>query len=190
MPRAVTHRSAADLVAAGLAPPRRSAELERVAARYAVALTPETGRAHRPRRPARSHCASVRSGCGRARPAGRQVGRPDRRRCAQPDRRHRAPLSRPRAAQARLCLCGLLPVLLSARNGGARPPARAFGAALAAALAYIRDHPEIWEVILTGGDPLILSARRLRARDGGAGCGSITSRWCVSIPACRSRLPP
>jgi lysine 2,3-aminomutase len=37
------------------------------------------------------------------------------------------------------------------------------GAALAAALAYIRDHREIWEVILTGGDPLILSARRLGA---------------------------
>lgn len=31
------------------------------------------------------------------------------------------------------------------------------------ALAYIRDHPEIWEVILTGGDPFILSPRRLRA---------------------------
>jgi lysine 2,3-aminomutase len=31
------------------------------------------------------------------------------------------------------------------------------------ALNYIRTHPEIWEVILTGGDPLILSARRLRA---------------------------
>ena len=30
------------------------------------------------------------------------------------------------------------------------------------ALDYIRDHPEIWEVILTGGDPLMLSARRLR----------------------------
>lgn len=29
------------------------------------------------------------------------------------------------------------------------------------ALAYIRDHPEIWEVILTGGDPLILSPRRV-----------------------------
>ena len=29
------------------------------------------------------------------------------------------------------------------------------------ALAYIDSHPEIWEVILTGGDPLILSARRL-----------------------------
>jgi lysine 2,3-aminomutase len=32
---------------------------------------------------------------------------------------------------------------------------------LAAALAYIGDHPEIWEVILTGGDPLVLSPRRL-----------------------------
>src|SRR5262249_22233783 len=33
---------------------------------------------------------------------------------------------------------------------------------LAAALDYIAAHPEIWEVILTGGDPLILSPRRLR----------------------------
>jgi lysine 2,3-aminomutase len=30
------------------------------------------------------------------------------------------------------------------------------------ALAYIAAHPEVWEVILTGGDPLVLSARRLR----------------------------
>ena len=29
-----------------------------------------------------------------------------------------------------------------------------------AALAYIAAHPEIWEVILTGGDPFILSPRR------------------------------
>ena len=35
-------------------------------------------------------------------------------------------------------------------------------AALDAALDYIRGHREIWEVILTGGDPLILSPRRLR----------------------------
>ena len=32
---------------------------------------------------------------------------------------------------------------------------------LAAALEYIREHEEIWEVILSGGDPLILSPRRL-----------------------------
>ena len=35
--------------------------------------------------------------------------------------------------------------------------------ALERALHYIRTHPEIWEVILTGGDPLILSPRRLRS---------------------------
>ncbi len=34
--------------------------------------------------------------------------------------------------------------------------------ALAGALDYIRAHKEIWEVILTGGDPLVLSPRRLR----------------------------
>jgi lysine 2,3-aminomutase len=33
--------------------------------------------------------------------------------------------------------------------------------ALGAALDYIRSHPQIWEVILTGGDPLVLSPRRL-----------------------------
>jgi lysine 2,3-aminomutase len=33
--------------------------------------------------------------------------------------------------------------------------------ALAHAFDYIRAHPEIWEVILSGGDPLILSPRRL-----------------------------
>jgi lysine 2,3-aminomutase len=34
--------------------------------------------------------------------------------------------------------------------------------ALEAALDYIRNDPQIWEVILTGGDPLVLSPRRLR----------------------------
>jgi len=35
--------------------------------------------------------------------------------------------------------------------------------ALSRALDYIRTHEKIWEVILTGGDPLVLSPRRLRA---------------------------
>jgi lysine 2,3-aminomutase len=34
-------------------------------------------------------------------------------------------------------------------------------AELDAAIAYIAGRPEIWEVILTGGDPLVLSPRRL-----------------------------
>jgi lysine 2,3-aminomutase len=33
----------------------------------------------------------------------------------------------------------------------------------AAAYRYIGQHPEIWEVILTGGDPMVLPASRLRA---------------------------
>jgi len=36
-------------------------------------------------------------------------------------------------------------------------------AELAAAYAWLRAHPEVREVILTGGDPLMLSPRRLRA---------------------------
>jgi lysine 2,3-aminomutase len=35
-------------------------------------------------------------------------------------------------------------------------------AALAAALDYIAGHPQIWEVILSGGDPFVLSARRIK----------------------------
>ncbi|WP_106796995.1 lysine-2,3-aminomutase-like protein [Rhizobium sp. H4] len=35
-------------------------------------------------------------------------------------------------------------------------------AAMQKAFDYIAGHQEIWEVILTGGDPLVLSARRLR----------------------------
>lgn len=34
---------------------------------------------------------------------------------------------------------------------------------LDAAFNYIADHSEIWEVILTGGDPLVLSPRKLRS---------------------------
>ncbi|MGE0829132.1 MAG: lysine-2,3-aminomutase-like protein [Hyphomonadaceae bacterium] len=34
--------------------------------------------------------------------------------------------------------------------------------ALARALDYIRQHTEIWEVVLTGGDPFLLSPRRVR----------------------------
>ena len=36
------------------------------------------------------------------------------------------------------------------------------GAELDEALAYIAAHSEIWEVILTGGDPFLISARRAR----------------------------
>ena len=57
--------------------------------------------------------------------------------------------------------------------------------ALDAALAYIAEHPEVWEVIVSGGDPLVASPRRIRGADGPALAGSTTSRSCASTPACR-----
>ena len=42
-------------------------------------------------------------------------------------------------------------------------------AELDVALDYIRTHRDIWEVILTGGDPLVLSPRRLAAIVGALG---------------------
>jgi lysine 2,3-aminomutase len=56
---------------------------------------------------------------------------------------------------------------------------------LAAAIAYVRAHPEIWEVIVTGGDPLILSPRRIaevtQALDGIAHVKVV--RWHSRVPA-------
>jgi lysine 2,3-aminomutase len=56
---------------------------------------------------------------------------------------------------------------------------------LATALDYIRDHPEVWEVILTGGDPLILSPRRVAELT--AALGEIAHvkvlRWHTRVPA-------
>ena len=52
------------------------------------------------------------------------------------------------------------------------------------ALAYIAAHPEIWEVILTGGDPFILNARRaaeVSARLAAIGHVKIV-RWHTRVP--------
>jgi lysine 2,3-aminomutase len=55
---------------------------------------------------------------------------------------------------------------------------------LADALAYIRSRPEIWEVILTGGDPFILSPRRIRQiTDALAQTGHVKIvRWHSRVP--------
>jgi lysine 2,3-aminomutase len=58
------------------------------------------------------------------------------------------------------------------------------GAALERALAYIARTPAIWEVILTGGDPFVLSARR--AKDITARLAAIDHvkiiRWHTRVP--------
>lgn len=58
------------------------------------------------------------------------------------------------------------------------------GDKLDAALAYLAEHKEIWEVIMTGGDPLILSARRVRevARRLAAIPHIKVARWHTRVP--------
>ncbi len=56
---------------------------------------------------------------------------------------------------------------------------------LASALDYIRVHPQVWEVILTGGDPLVLSPRRVAEVT--AALGEIAHvkilRWHSRVPS-------
>ena len=56
--------------------------------------------------------------------------------------------------------------------------------ALAGALAYIAAHPEIWEVILTGGDPFVLSPRRVEriSRALAANDHVKVVRWHTRVP--------
>jgi lysine 2,3-aminomutase len=66
--------------------------------------------------------------------------------------------------------------------GGPQPLS---GAALDAALGYIAGVPGIWEVILTGGDPFMLSPRRIAEVT--SGLAAITHvkvlRWHTRVPA-------
>jgi lysine 2,3-aminomutase len=159
--REKTLRSAGDLVGAGLADGAHLAELQRVASRYAVAITPALADLINPADP---HD-----------PIARQFV-PDARELVQ----HEAENADPIGDGAFSPVEGLVHrypdrVLLKIVNACAvycrfcfrremvGPGRGALSRqALAAALAYIRATPQIWEVILTGGDPLILSPRRLK----------------------------
>ena len=142
-----TLRSAAALADAGLVARDALPELERVAARYAVSLTPALrdliDPAELDARPEES-----------ADPIGDDAHSPVE------GIVHRYP------DRVLLKLVHVCPVYcrFCFRREMVGPTRRRTlsRAVLDAALDYVRVHPEIWEVILTGGDPLILSPRRLR----------------------------
>jgi lysine 2,3-aminomutase len=146
-----TLRSPEDLIEAGLAPQSALPDLERVAARYAIAVTPQIAAlidASDPNDPI------ARQFVPRADPIGDEAHSP------VPGIVHRYP-DRVLLKAVQVC-----PVYcrfcfrresVGPQHGGALAPD-----VLEGALAYIAAHPEIWEVILTGGDPLVLSPRRLR----------------------------
>jgi lysine 2,3-aminomutase len=153
-----TLRNIADLTRARLVPPGRSAELEAVAARYAVAITPPMAELSRT-------CEAV----------ARQFV-PD---AAELDQRPEERAD-PIGDEAHSPVEGIIHryadrVLLKANHAcavycrfcfrremvgpqGLRPLSPD---ALDAAFAYVAARPAIWELIVTGGDPFILSPRRI-----------------------------
>jgi lysine 2,3-aminomutase len=184
MPRARTYRSAADLVEAGLAPPEALDTLERVAARYAVSLTPDLGELIAP---ADWHDPIARQFIPDPAELDRQDGESgdpigDDANSPIEGIVHRYP-DRVLLKLAYVCAVYCRFCFRREMVGPGRRRALS-GAALEAALAYIRDHKEIWEVILTGGDPLILSARRL-----GEVMGALALVDHVKVVRIHTRLP-
>jgi len=157
-----TLRDPAELVDAALAPARRLAELEQVAARYAVAITPAIADLIDPADPgdplARQFVPDARELEERPEEASDPIG--DLAHSPVEGVVHRYPdrvllkLTHVCATYCRFCF---------RRETVGRPgQAMLSPGALATALTYIAARAEIWEVILSGGDPLVLSERRLR----------------------------
>lgn len=154
-------RQPAQFVDAGLAGPDRQAALEAVAARYAVAITPAMAELIDPADPAdplaRQFVPDVAelstSPEERADPIGDEAHSPVEGIVHRYPDRALLKLSHVCAVYCRYCFRR---EQVGPQKGRALSPG-----ALDAALAYIAAHPDIWEVILTGGDPLVLSARRL-----------------------------
>jgi lysine 2,3-aminomutase len=178
-----TIRSVAGLVAAGLIPEAQRDELEAVAARYAVAVTPAM--------------AGLIDPADAADPIARQF-LPDRRESDEaPGERadpigdaahspvkgivHRYP---DRVLLKPLHTCPVYCRFCFRREMVGPGGESLTDAELEAALAYVRGDPRIWEVIVTGGDPLMLSPRR--ARRLAAAVGAIPHvrvlRWHSRVP--------
>lgn len=156
-----TLRGADDLVAAGLAAPQARDALDEVAQRYAVALTPALAAAIDRADPAdpiaRQFVPDPRELTvlpqERADPIGDDAHSP------VPGIVHRY---RDRALLKIVSVCAVYCRFCFRRESvGPGEATMLSGEALEQALAYIEAHPEIWEVILTGGDPFMLSARRM-----------------------------
>jgi lysine 2,3-aminomutase len=158
---AATLRQPAELVAHGLASSADLPDLERVAARYAVAITPDMAALIDPDDPddpiARQFVPSpeelqIQPG-ENADPIGDHIHSP------VTGIVHRYP---DRVLFKLVHVCAVYCRFCFRREMVGPGKATALSDAVyQSALDYIRAHSEIWEVILTGGDPLMLSPRRL-----------------------------
>jgi lysine 2,3-aminomutase len=156
-------KSSADLIAAGLAPAARRGELERVGERYVVAIPPALAELIDPADPfdpigrqfipdaaeLETHPAEL------ADPIGDDLKSPVK------GIVHRYP---DRALLKLVGTCAVYCRFCFRRERIGPGRAEALSAAeFEAALSYLKAHDEIWEVVLTGGDPLVLSPRRIGA---------------------------
>jgi lysine 2,3-aminomutase len=171
------------LIEAGLAAPERLAELEAVARRYAIAVTPALA-------------ALIASGDPDD-PVARQFV-PDGRELIRDPAESDDPIgddamSRvnglvhryPDRVLIKLVAACAVYCRFCFRRERVGPGAGALSAGdFAAALDYVRARPDVWEVILTGGDPLILSPRRIaEATKALAGIPHVkTLRWHTRVP--------
>jgi lysine 2,3-aminomutase len=158
---AATLRQPAELIAGGFAPADALADLERVAARYAIAVTPDiaalidTKNSDDPiaRQFIPGALELVSEPGESADPIGDDAHSP------VAGIVHRYP---DRVLFKLVHVCAVYCRFCFRREMVGPGKATALSdTAYRDALDYIRDHKEIWEVILTGGDPLMLSARRL-----------------------------
>ncbi|MDI4233317.1 lysine-2,3-aminomutase-like protein [Bradyrhizobium sp. Arg237L] len=156
-----TLRQPAELIERGLAPEAALADLEQVAARYAIAVTPDIAALIEPDDPndpiARQFIPAadelVTQVSENADPIGDDAHSP------VPGIVHRYP---DRVLFKLVHVCAVYCRFCFRREMVGPGKASALSEdAYRDALSYIRSRPEIWEVILTGGDPLMLSPRRL-----------------------------
>jgi lysine 2,3-aminomutase len=156
-----TLRTTADLCAAGLVSAEEEAALEPVAARYAVAVTPDMAALIDRTDPADPIARQFVPDAGELHPLPEERADPldEARLSPVPGVVHRYPdrvlLKLTHACPVYCRFCFRREVV------GPGGPQALSDTALDAALAYIAGTPGIWEVILTGGDPLVLSPRRI-----------------------------
>jgi lysine 2,3-aminomutase len=156
-----TKRDLTELCVAAALSGERLAELKNVAARYAVAVTPAMADLIDPADPhdpiARQFVPDMRELKTSAEERGDPIG--DHAHSPVEGIVHRYPdrvLLKVVNACAVYCRFCFRREMIGPGRGGFSP------AGLTTALNYIGGNSEIWEVILSGGDPLILSARRLK----------------------------
>jgi lysine 2,3-aminomutase len=158
---ATTLRDADELVAHGLARLAELAVLRQVASRYAIAVTPEIAALIDPGDPAdpiaRQFIPSAEELASEAGEHADPIG--DRAHSPVSGIVHRYP---DRVLFKLVHVCAVYCRFCFRREMvGPGKESALSDAAYSSALDYIRRHSEIWEVILTGGDPLMLSPRRL-----------------------------